>query len=362
MFDPGSAAAAMAGPAYVAWRKQICLVCAPSTSSFIDSMYTLHASSACMTATLWHVGKSDTVIDAQGLLLHALCSHVQAFRLATNPRLQALTHVSCPLNTRSLHPTDIRSALGTSGFVKRSVRALSEMVGRRTRIQAASGVGDEAEQELLTKLLKGELEISSLGLAAEDEAELRKLLPGLASGGDSRLETELTIQKPQDKDEIRPVLPFGVPDGAPQTAGKTGEVAMWTASPAAFDLRATSAPEAWAEEIGAHTSAIYIHNVLTKVECEAFLAVTEEMGFQEHDLTKNFHAAVTWVAHLDAVIVPLFERIRAFLPSEIRVNGVLRRATGLNARLRIYRYQVRSCLFQPQAVVGVRGSQNHMGN
>ena len=52
MFDPGSAAAAMAGPAYVAWRKQICLVCAPSTSSFIDSMYTLHASSACMTATL----------------------------------------------------------------------------------------------------------------------------------------------------------------------------------------------------------------------------------------------------------------------------------------------------------------------
>ena len=350
----------MARPAYVArWHKQIGLVCVPSTSSSIDSMYTVHASSACTSCV--SVGKSDSVIDAQGLLLHALCSHVRAFRLATNPRLQALTHVSCPLNTRSLHPTDIRSALGTSGFVKRSVRALSEMVGRRTRIQAASGVGDEAEQELLIKLLKGELEISSLGLAAEDEAELRKLLPGLASG-DSQLETELTIKETRDKNEIRPVLPFGVPDGAPQTAGKTGEVAMWTASPAAFDLRAASAPQAWAEEIGARTSAIYIHNVLTKVECEAFLAVTEEMGFQEHNLTKNFHAAVTWVAHLDAVIVPLFERIRAFLPSEIRVNGVLRRATGLNARLRIYRYQVRSCLFQPQAVVEVRGSQNHMGN
>ena len=351
----------MARPAYVArWHKQIGLVCVPSTSSSIDSMYTVHASSACTSCV--SVGKSDSVIDAQGLLLHALCSHVQAFRLATSPRLQALTRgVSCPFNTRSLHPTDIRSALGTSGFVKRSVRALSEMVGRRTRIQAASGVGDEAEQELLIKLLKGELEISSLGLAAEDEAELRKLLPGLASG-DSQLETELTIKETRDKNEIRPVLPFGVPDGAPQTAGKTGEVAMWTASPAAFDLRAASAPQAWAEEIGARTSAIYIHNVLTKVECEAFLAVTEEMGFQEHNLTKNFHAAVTWVAHLDAVIVPLFERIRAFLPSEIHVNGVLRRATGLNARLRIYRYQVRSCLFQPQAVVGVRGSQNHMGN
>ena len=58
-------------------------------------------------------------------------------------------------------------------------------------------------------IVRGEVDVKSLGLESADEREIIKNMI----------------------DDVRPVLPEGVPDGAPQTAGKEGLVSMWTAGP-----------------------------------------------------------------------------------------------------------------------------------
>jgi len=184
-----------------------------------------------------------------------------------------------------------------------------------------AALGDETEQELLLAILAGEVDVKSLGLAAEDARELNTLVQNMVDG-------------------LRPVYPEGVPDGAPQTAGKTGEVSMWTAAPSAFDLRKSETPtNTYAEDVPGVPAAKYMHNILTTDECARFLDITERMGFTEHDLVKNYHAAVTWVADVDSMIEPIFQRCLPFLPQELQVKGIKRKASGLNARLRVYRYQ-----------------------
>jgi hypothetical protein len=178
-----------------------------------------------------------------------------------------------------------------------------------------------SNEQLLLAIVRGEVDVKSLGLESADEREIITIVKNMI-------------------DDVRPVLPEGVPDGAPQTAGKEGLVSMWTAGPSALDLRQVSPPRnMWAEEFPGVAGAKYIHNVLSKDECERILDLSERMGFTEHNLAKNLHAAVTWVADLDAVIVPIFQRCLPFLPVHLRVGDRDRTACGLNARLRIYRYQ-----------------------
>lgn len=187
--------------------------------------------------------------------------------------------------------------------------------------ESGSDVGDDAERELLLAVLRGDVDIRSLGLPPGEEIELERLVQNLI-------------------DDVRPVYPEGVPDGAPQTAGKTGEVSMWTAAQSAYDLRLSPPPaDMWAQDIQGVASAKYIHNVLSADECARFLDLAERMGFQEHNLTKNLHAAVTWVADMESVTDPLFARIQPFIPAKLQVGGRERTASGLNARLRVYRYQ-----------------------
>uniref|UniRef100_A0A7S4U9E0 Fe2OG dioxygenase domain-containing protein n=1 Tax=Guillardia theta TaxID=55529 RepID=A0A7S4U9E0_GUITH len=144
---------------------------------------------------------------------------------------------------------------------------------------------------------------------------------------------------PPPKGTIWQVFPEGTPDIAPSTA--TGAIGMWSAHSAVFDLRLGSGKQVQAEEVMSVPGAMLLHDVLSREECAKAIILSEAMGYQEHDLLKNTHAAVTWVADLENVIRPLFLRCKPFLPSildNLR-GGAARQLRGLNARLRCYRYQ-----------------------
>lgn len=115
---------------------------------------------------------------------------------------------------------------------------------------------------------------------------------------------------------------------------------MWTANAMTCDLRGGNIAEATKKEtIPSVPGAFLIHNVLTATECEQLIDVTEGMGYAEHDLEKNTHAAVTWIADSDSVVRELFSRIRKHLPQELKGVSHRRTLAGLNERLRFYRYQ-----------------------
>ena len=82
-----------------------------------------------------------------------------------------------------------------------------------------------------------------------------------------------------------------------------------------------------------------IHSVLSPEECEAMIAVCEDVGFLDVDRGKNSQGAVTWLLS-EQLVGRLFDRCAAFLPKTLELSANDHRAlAGLNARGRFYRYQ-----------------------
>lgn len=69
----------------------------------------------------------------------------------------------------------------------------------------------------------------------------------------------------------------------------------------------------------------------------------EEIEFLEVDQGKNTQGALTWIMDSEAMLDPLFQRCRPYLPSSIKtVDGTSSDLMGLNARCRFYRYKPNS--------------------
>eukprot|EP00282_Hemiselmis_andersenii_P019654 CAMPEP_0172021980 /NCGR_PEP_ID=MMETSP1041-20130122/14014_1 /TAXON_ID=464988 /ORGANISM="Hemiselmis andersenii, Strain CCMP439" /LENGTH=329 /DNA_ID=CAMNT_0012677367 /DNA_START=58 /DNA_END=1047 /DNA_ORIENTATION=- len=157
---------------------------------------------------------------------------------------------------------------------------------------------------------------------------LRAVLPVVIDASDNNDET------------IWPVVPEGEFEEGSHFA--TG---LWSASDKRMDLRKKSVEEServvYTESIEGVAGAVMLHKVLTDSECEEVVKLTEEFGYKEYNLTKNTHATVTWVASREAVVNPLYERIKESLPRVLPSRDFKseRQITGLNGRLRCYRYQ-----------------------
>ena len=82
-----------------------------------------------------------------------------------------------------------------------------------------------------------------------------------------------------------------------------------------------------------------IHSVLSPEECEAMIAVCEDVGFLDVDRGKNSQGALTWLLS-EQLVERLFNRCAAFLPKTLELSATEHRTlAGLNARGRFYRYQ-----------------------
>mmetsp|Transcript_4634 Transcript_4634/g.5987 ORF Transcript_4634/g.5987 Transcript_4634/m.5987 type:complete len:325 (+) Transcript_4634:50-1024(+) len=117
-----------------------------------------------------------------------------------------------------------------------------------------------------------------------------------------------------------------------------GNMPIYTASKSEIQLK-NNTPGVMRQDITGLSDVFMIHNVLSREECEHIISISEAMGYNEFDAGKNTHGALTWVGNEEALMTPLYERCEPFFPKKLDKQGVPQVVTGLNARLRFYRYQ-----------------------
>ncbi|CAM9212407.1 unnamed protein product [Chrysoparadoxa australica] len=134
----------------------------------------------------------------------------------------------------------------------------------------------------------------------------------------------------------------------------TGQMPLFTAREGSVALSQRGRSPVTVETIGGVEGCTYLHGVLSKEECEAFIEMSETMGYTDFDQDKNTHGALSWIMrHKGGLLEEIFERCRPFLPGEVvsrdpERNPAPEKLIGLNARLRFYRYQPNACdIFRP---------------
>ena len=171
------------------------------------------------------------------------------------PTAQRRRIAGCNMAIQSWRVASVTASYGRTARLMSGTRLLREMT------LSDGDFGVEDEHELMQALMRGEVELSSLGLSPEDESELLKLLPNIKDGIRQvlpyglclheclRIPPSACVHQARNSflcsysfndptqtgvsvsHDVRTFMlnPFaGVPDGAPQSAGKTGEVGEMT--------------------------------------------------------------------------------------------------------------------------------------
>jgi len=106
------------------------------------------------------------------------------------------------------------------------------------------------------------------------------------------------------------------------------------------------------EEVEGVPEAFILHNVLTKEECDAYIEITEKLGYTDAPITTGINQAnmmpevrdnqrVMWEVSNDATS-PIWRRIAHLVPNEISnpIPWKVDESNPLNDRFRFYRYDV----------------------
>lgn len=106
------------------------------------------------------------------------------------------------------------------------------------------------------------------------------------------------------------------------------------------------------EEIGGVQEAFILHNVLTPEECDAYIDITEQLGYTDAPITTGLNQAkmlpevrdnlrVMWEVS-EQITMPIWERISHLIPQEVTMHNVHRvdETKPLNDRFRFYRYDI----------------------
>jgi len=93
--------------------------------------------------------------------------------------------------------------------------------------------------------------------------------------------------------------------------------------------------------------AFVLRNALTKEECQQFIDLTEQMGFEEAKISMGSmmismpevrnNKRVIWQSD-ETVLKPIWERLKSFMPQEVTMGARKYRVLNMNERLRFYRY------------------------